>query len=33
MIYQHAAAGAGQKIANTLDQRIEEARDDARGQG
>ena len=33
MIYQHAAAEADQKIANRLDQRIEEARDDARGQG
>jgi integrase len=32
MIYQHAAAAADQKIASTLDQRIEEARDDARDQ-
>ncbi|HEX7267982.1 MAG TPA: tyrosine-type recombinase/integrase, partial [Streptosporangiaceae bacterium] len=30
MIYQHAAAEADQKIANTLDQRMGEARDDAR---
>jgi hypothetical protein len=33
MIYQHAAAEADQKIANTLDQRMGEARDDARDQG
>jgi integrase len=33
MIYQHAAAETDQKIANTLDQRIEEARDDARDHG
>jgi predicted Holliday junction resolvase-like endonuclease len=32
MIYQHAAAEADQKIASTLDQRIEEARDDAHNQ-
>jgi integrase len=32
MIYQHAAAEADQKIANTLDQRMGEARDDARDQ-
>jgi len=32
MIYQHAAAEADQKIANTLDQRMEEVRDDARDQ-
>jgi integrase len=32
MIYQHAAAEADQKIANTLEQRMGEARDDARGQ-
>jgi len=31
MICQHAAAEADQKIANTLDQRMGEARDDARG--
>jgi integrase len=31
MIYQHAAAEADQKIANMLDQRMREARDDARG--
>jgi hypothetical protein len=31
-IYQHAAAEADQKIANTLDQRMGEARDDARDQ-
>jgi hypothetical protein len=30
MIYQHAAAEADQKIANTLDQRMREVRDDAR---
>jgi integrase len=33
MIYQHAAAEADQKIANMLDQRMREARDDARDQG
>lgn len=33
MIYQHAAAEADQKIANTLDQRMGEAREDARDQG
>ena len=33
MIYQHAAVEADQKIANMLDQRMREARDDARGQG
>jgi integrase len=33
MIYQHAAAEADQKIANTLDQRMGEAREDARNQG
>jgi len=32
MIYQHAAAEADQKIANTLAQRMEEVRDDARDQ-
>jgi integrase len=32
MIYQHAAAEADQKIANTLDQRMGEARGDARDQ-
>ena len=31
MIYGHAAAEADQKIANMLDQRMREARDDARG--
>jgi hypothetical protein len=30
MIHQRAAAEADQKIANTLDQRMREARDDAR---
>jgi integrase len=33
MIYQHGAAEADQKIANMLDQRMREARDDARDQG
>jgi hypothetical protein len=33
MIYQHAAAEADQKIADTLDQRLEAARDGARGHG
>jgi hypothetical protein len=32
MIYQHAAAEADQKIANTLDQRMGEARGDAHDQ-
>jgi len=32
MFYHHAAAEADQKIANTLDQRMREARDDARDQ-
>jgi integrase len=31
MIYQHAAAEADQKIADTLDQQMGEARDDAHG--
>ena len=30
MIYQHAVAEADQKIANSLDQRLGEAHDDAR---
>ena len=33
MIYQHAATEADQKIANTLDQRMGEARGGARDQG
>ena len=32
MIYQHAVAEADQKIANSLDQRLGEAHDDARDQ-
>jgi len=32
-LVQHAAAEVDQKIANMLDQRMREARDDARGQG
>jgi hypothetical protein len=32
MIYQYAAAQADQKIVNTLDRRMREARDDALSQ-